>query len=90
MQDSDRTMFCPVPIHSSDSGGNVSSCPPQLVSDPILGFAEAEPICSQFYGDDLDLASCEDVIGQVPKSMFALLDSHHNKLQVPARYSSCM
>lgn len=40
-------------------------------------------------GTNLDRASCEEMIEQIPNNESFILDTHHQYLRTPARYSSC-
>ena len=72
-----------------DNEGNTTLSLTPLPLDAALNASGTEPICSVAEGLDLNVQSCENLISRIPDTVSALLDWNGEKVQVPARWSSC-
>ena len=78
------------PIDSIDDRNNITSSLVLHAEDAISNLtAYAEPQCRTIHNVDVSVVSCEDVINRIPDISSALLSWNGEKLQVPARFSSC-
>ena len=75
--------------NSIENEGNTTLSLTPLPVDSDLNATGTEPQCSSYEGVNLDAQSCEDLISQIPDTVSALLDWNGEKVQAPARWSSC-